>query len=251
VSGVDRSATTDTKRRRRRRVRIAAALVGAVLLAAGGAVLAVRLTGKPAGAPGGSAGPPSGLVPVSAVDGLLLGTDQVHGIVGQQLQQSSSSNQTIDSSGAFNLPECSGAIYPLESPVYAPTQYTAVRGRLLQPSPTGNPFYPLVDQSVALLPSAGRAAQLRADSQEQWQNCAGKPLTVSSGNSTMQATLANVVSQGDMISQNHTRDDGASCQHTMAVWSNVVAEALVCAETGVGNESQQVAEAILANARQQ
>jgi serine/threonine-protein kinase len=251
VSGVDRSATTDTKRRRRRRVRIAAALVGAVLLVAGGAVLAVRLTEKPARAPGASAGPPSGLVPVSAVDGLLLGTDQVHGIVGQQLQQSSSSNQTIDSSGAFNLPECSGAIYPLESPVYAPTQYTAVRGRLLQPSPTGNPFYPLVDQSVALLPSADRAAQLRADSQQQWQNCAGKPLTVSSGNSTMQATLANVVSQGDMISQNHTRDDGASCQHTMAVWSNVVAEAVVCAETGIDNESQQVVEAILANARRQ
>jgi len=228
---------------------IAAALIGAVLLVAGGAVLAVRLTGKPSGAPGASAGPPSGVVPVSAVDRLLLGTDQVHGIVGQQLQQASSSNQTIDSSGGFNLPECSGAIYPMESPVYAPTQYTAVRGRLLQPSPTGNPYYPLVDQSVALLPSADRAAQLRADSQQQWQNCAGKPLTVSSGNSTMKATLANVVSQGDMISQNRTVADGASCQHTMAVWSNVVAEAVVCAKTGVDDQSQQVAEAILANAR--
>jgi hypothetical protein len=249
VPAVDRSATAGAKRRGRRRVRIAAALVGAVLLVAGGAVLAVRLTGKPAGSPGVSAGPPSGLVPVSAVDGLLLGTDQVHGIVGQQLQQSSSSNQTIDSSGGFNLPECSGAIYPLESPVYAPTQYTAVRGRLLQPSPTGNPFYPLVDQSVALLPSADRAAQLGNDSEQQWQNCAGKPLTISSGNSTMQATLADVVSQADMISQNRTVADGASCQHTMGVWSNVVAEAVVCAKTGVDDESQKVVEAILANAR--
>jgi hypothetical protein len=249
VSGRDRPAAADTKRRGRRRVWIAAAVVGAVLLVAGGAVVAVRLTGKPSGAPGASAGPPSGLVPVSAVDGLLLGTDQVHGIVGQQLQQASSSNQTIDSSGGFNLPECSGAIYPLESPVYVPTQYTAVRGRVLQPSPTGNPYYPNVDQSVALLPSADRAAQLRADSQQQWQNCAGKPLTVSSGNNKMQATLANVVSRGDMISQNRTVADGASCQHTMGVWSNVVAEAVVCAETGVDDQSQQVAEAILANAR--
>jgi hypothetical protein len=249
VSGGGRSARADTTRRGRRRMLIAAALIGAVLLVAGGAVLAVRLIGKPSGAPGASAGPPSGLVPVSAVDGLLLGTDQVHGIVGQQLQQASSSNQTIDSSGGFNLPECSGAIYPMESPVYAPTHYTAVRGRLLQPSPTGDPYYPLVDQSVALLPSADRAAQLRADSQRQWQNCAGKPLTVSSGNSTMKATLANVVSQGDIISQNRTVADGASCQHTMGVWSNVVAEAVVCANTGVDDQSQQVAEAILANAR--
>jgi hypothetical protein len=186
---------------------------------------------------------------VSAVEGLLLGADQVHGIVGQQLQEASASNQTIDSSGGFNLPECSGAIYPLESPVYVPTQYKAVRGQLLQPSPTGNPFYPLVDQSVALMPSADRAAQLLADSKQQWQNCAGKPLTVSSGNSTMKATLANVASQGDLISQNRTVADGASCQHTMAVWSNVVAEAVVCAKTGVGDESQQVAQAILRNAR--
>jgi hypothetical protein len=250
LGGGDRSAAADTKRRGRRRVWIAAALVCAVLLVAGGAVLAVRLTGKPSGAPGASAGPPSGLVPASAVEALLLGADQVHGIVGQQLQVVSSSNQTIDSSGGFNLPDCSGAIYPLESPVYTPTRYTAVRGSLLQPSPTGNPFYPYVDQSVALLSSADRAAHLRADSKQQWQNCAGKPLTVSSGNSTMQATLANVVSQGDMISQNRTVADGASCQHTMGVWSNVVAEAVVCADTGVGDESQHVVEAILANARQ-
>jgi hypothetical protein len=249
VSGGDRSAAADTKRRGRRRVWIAAALLGAVLLVAGGAVLAVRLTGKPSGAPGASGPPPAGLVPASAVGGLLLGADQVHGIVGQQLQEVSSSNQTIDSSGGFNFPECSGAIYPLESPVYVPTGYTAVRGSLLQPSPTGNPFYPLVDQSVALLPSADRAAQLRADSERQWQNCAGKPLTVSSGNSTMHATLANVVSQGDMISQNRTVADGASCQHTMGVWSNVVADAVVCADTGVDDESQQVVNGILANAR--
>jgi hypothetical protein len=251
TSGGDRSAGADTKRRGRRRVWISAALVCAVLLVAGGAVLAVRLTGKPSGAPGALGPRPSGLVPASAAGGLLLGADQVHGIVGQQLKEVSSSNQTIDSSGSFNLPECSGAIYPLESPVYVPTRYTAVRGSLLQSSPTGNPFYPLVDQSVVLLPSADRAAQLRADSEHQWQNCAGRPLTVSLGNSTMQATLANVVSQGDMISQNRTVADGASCQHTMGVWSNVVAEAVVCADTGVADESQQVVEAILANARHQ
>jgi serine/threonine protein kinase, bacterial len=249
VSGGDRSIEADTKRRGRRRVWIAAALVCAVLLAAGGAVLAVRLTGKPTRAPGASGTPPSGLVPASAIGGLLLNADQVHGIVGQQLQEVSSSNATTDTSGSFNLPECSDAIYPLESRVYVPTQYTAVRGSVLQPSPTGNPFYPLVDQSVALLPSADRAAQFRADSAQLWQNCAGKPLTVSSGNGTMQATLANVVSQGDMISQNRTVADGASCQHAMAVWSNVVAEAVVCADTVVDDESQQVAEEILANAR--
>jgi hypothetical protein len=171
---------------------------------------------------------------------LLLNPDQVHPIVGEQLQEVSSANQTIDSSGSFNLPECSGAIYPLESRVYDPTNYEAVRGSLLQPSATGNPFYPRVDQSVAVLPSADRAAQLLADSQRQWQDCAGKELSVSSGNQTMRAMLANVVAKGDFISQDRGVADGASCQHSMGVWSNVVVEADVCAETGIDDESQHV-----------
>jgi serine/threonine-protein kinase len=257
LSRRDSAATTDSgadiKRRRRRSVWIAAAVICAVLLVTGGVVLAVRLIRTMPGTSGAtsSPNPPSSLplVSASSAAGLLLNADQVHPIVGQQLQNVSSFNQTIDSSGSFNVPECSGAIYPLESHVYDPTNYGAVRGSLFQPSATGNPFYPLVDESVALLPSAEGAAQLRADSQRQWQDCAGKDLRVSSGNRTMQARLANVVSKGDIISQDRGVADGASCQHSMGVWSNVVAEAVVCADNGIDDESQQVVEAIVANAQ--
>jgi serine/threonine-protein kinase len=252
-SGATTASGPDSKRRRRRSVWIGAAVICAVLLVTGGVVLAVRFIRTTPGTSGATStpNPPSSLplVSASSAAGLLLNPDQVHPIVGQQLQDVSSFNQTIDSSGSFNLPECSGAIYPLESHVYDPTNYGAVRGSLFQPSATGNPFYPLVDQSVALLPSAERAAQLRADSQRQWQDCAGKDLTVSSGNRTMQAKLANVVSKGDIISQDRGVADGASCQHSMGVWSNVVAEAVVCADNGIDDESQQLVEAIVANAQ--
>jgi serine/threonine-protein kinase len=252
-SGATTASGPDSQRRRRRSVWIAAAVICAVLLVTGGVVLAVRLIRTTPGVSGAtsSPNPPSSLplVPASSVGGLLLNLDQIHAIVGQQLQDVSSFNQTTDSSGSFNLPECSGAIYPMESHVYDPTNYRAVRGSLFQPSATGNPFYPLVEQSVALLPSAERAAQLRADSQRQWQDCAGKDVTVSSGNRTMYARLANVVSKGDIISQDRGVADGASCQHSMGVWSNVVAEAVVCADNGIDDESQQVVEAIVANAQ--
>jgi serine/threonine protein kinase len=251
-SGAATPLSTGTKSRRRRSAWIAAAVICAVLLLAG-VVFGMRLLRTPAGTSAASSSPnPPGslpLTPASSVDGLLLDPNQIHTIVGQQLQEVSSFNQTTDSSGSFNLPECSGAIYPLESHVYDPTNYGAVRGSLFQPSAAGNPYYPLVDQSVALLPSAERAAQLRADSQRQWQDCAGKDLTVSSENRTMQAKLANVVSKGDIISQDRGVADGASCQHSLGVWSNVVAEAVVCADNGIDDESQQVVEAILANAQ--
>ena len=252
-SGATTVSDADIKRRRHRSVWIAGAVICAVLLVTGGAVLAVRLIRTTPGTSGATSSPipPSSLplVPASSAAGLLLNLDQIHAIVGQQLQDVSSFNQTTDSSGSFNLPECSGAIYPLESHVYESTNYGAVRGSLFQPSATGDPFYPLVDQSVALLPSAERATQLRADSQRQWQDCAGKDLTVSSGNRTMRARLANVVSKGDIISQDRGVADGASCQHSMGVWSNVVAEAVVCADNGIDDESQQVVEAIVANAQ--
>ena len=242
-----------TKNRRRRSAWMAAAVICAVLLLAGGVVFGMRLLRMPPNTSAASSSPnPPGslpLIPASSVDGLLLDPNQIHTIVGQQLQEVSSFNQTTDSSGGFNFPECSGAIYPLESHVYDPTNYGAVRGSLFQPSATGNPYYPLVDESVALLPSADRAAQLRADSQREWQNCAGKDITVSSGNRTMQARLANVVSKGDIISQDRGVADGTSCQHSMGAWSNVVAEAVVCADNGIDDESQQVVETIVVNSR--
>jgi hypothetical protein len=39
------------------------------------------------------------------------------------------------------------------------------------------------------------------------------------------------------------------CEHAMGVWSNVVAEAVVCNNSDVAGHSQQIVEEILDNAR--
>jgi PknH-like extracellular domain len=73
------------------------------------------------------------------------------------LEEVSTSGGPFDSSGGFNRPTCSGAIYPVESRVYNPTGYTAIRQSLLQ-TPAGSPSNHFVDQSVALMPSIPQTA---------------------------------------------------------------------------------------------
>jgi Protein kinase domain/PknH-like extracellular domain len=245
----------DAKPRRRLGIWIAAAAICVALLVAGGVVLVPRLM-RPGS--GGTAGRPSAaesslpLVPASAVDRLLVAPAQVDAIVGQTLEEVSSSSGPFDSSGGFNRPTCTGAIYPVESRVYNPTGYTAIRQSLLQ-TPAGSPSNHFVDQSVALMPSAEGAERLRTDSQQQWQDCAGKPLTISNEHGVVNPNLANVAVRDNLIIQDRTVTGdaalGSKCQHTMGVWSNVVAEAVVCGDTDIGDQSQVVVETILSNAQ--
>jgi serine/threonine-protein kinase len=241
------------KARGSRRIWIGAAVIGAVILATAGGVLAQRAM-RPAS--GGPATPRSGtalpLVPPSAVDRLLVPPDQLNSIVGQTLEEVSSSSGPFDSAGDFNRPKCSGAIYPVESHVYNPTGYTAIRQSLFQ-TPRSGPSNHVVDQSVALMPSAERAEQLRADSERQWQDCAGKPLTITNERGIDRPELANVEARDNMIVQDRTDTGnaalGSKCQHTMGAWSNVVAEAVVCADTDISDQSQIIVETILSHAQ--
>lgn len=235
-----------------RRIWITVAVICAVSIAATGAYVAQRLM-RPA--PAGTAAPAHGahpLVPDSAADRLLVGPEQLNAIVGQPLEEVSKSNVPFDSAAGFNRPKCSGAIYPLESQVYNPTGYKAIRQSLFQ-TPEGAPSNHVVDQSVALLPSAERAEKLRAESERQWQECAGKPLTITDERGVTKPELANVEARRNLIIQDRTVTGstalGSKCQHTLGVWSNVVAEAVVCGDADIGDQSQIVVETILSNAQ--
>jgi serine/threonine-protein kinase len=244
---------------------IAAAAIAAVLLVVGGVLVVPRLTGSgsdesaapsaaasPAGEP--SAGEPSaGLVQPAAVDGLLLNAEQVSGIVGETLQETTTSSSVLDAANDFDRPECSGAIYPFEARMYDPSGFTAARQSLIVPA-EGSPSNHIVDQSVALMPTAEAADKFRADSEREWQACAGVALAIKgSDNATTRPTLADVRTQGNSIVQDRTvagdTAPGQRCQHVLGVWSNVVAEAVVCDDKGIGDQAQKVVDAILSNAQ--
>jgi serine/threonine-protein kinase len=253
----------DPKPKGRNRIWLVAAGLVAVLLVVAGVLFVPRLmksggnespapnaAGEPSAA---SAAPSAVLVQPAAADSLLLSPEEVSGIVGETLHEGSASSSVLDASPGFNRPECSPAIYPLEARMYDPSGYTAARQSLIVP-PEGNPSNHIVDQSVALMPSAELAETFRTDAQRDWQACAGVPLTITgSDNLTTKPTLADVRTQGDMIVQDRTVAGdiapGQRCQHALGVWSNVVAEAVVCDDKNIGDQAQRVVEAILANAK--
>ncbi len=246
-----------------KRIWLVTAAIGAALLVAAGVVFVPRMMGsgsdeKPAPAEAPTAAPASPteasapLVQPAAVSALLLTPQQVSDVVGETLQESSVSSAVADAASEFNRPECTGAIYPLEARMYDPSGFTAARQSLIVP-PEGSPSNHIVDQSVALMPSAERAEAFRADSQREWQACAGIPVTITGDGYTTRPTLADVRAQGNLIVQDRTvtgdTAPGQRCQHTLGVWSNVVAEAVVCDDKDIGDQSQKVVNEILANAK--
>ncbi len=242
-----------------KRIWLVAAAIGAALLVAAGVVVVPRMMGSgsdekpaPAAVPASPTEGSAPLVQPAAVSGLLLTPKQVSDVVGETLQESSVSSTALDAASEFNRPECTGAIYPLEARMYDPSGFTAARQSLIVPS-EGSPSNHIVDQSVALMPSAERAEAFRADSQREWQACAGVPVTITGDGTTTRPTLADVRAQGNLIVQDRTvtgdTAPGQRCQHTLGVWSNVVAEAVVCNDKDIGDQSQKVVNEILANAK--
>jgi hypothetical protein len=204
-------------------------------------------------APGSQAEAADQLVPPEAVGGLMLTPAQVSEIVGSDLPAATNSNAPFDASSEFNRPECTGAIYPLEARMYDPSGFTAADQSLVVPA-EGTPGNHIVDMSVALMPTAERAEQFRTDSEREWQACASQELTITRDGIATRPALAEVRVQGDLIIQDRTvtgdnTPPGQRCQHTLGVWSNVVAEAVVCNDTNIGDQSQRVVNAILENAK--
>jgi hypothetical protein len=86
---------------------------------------------------------------------------------------------------------------------------------------------------------------------KQWQSCIGKVVT--NNDPHWISTPQSVQQPGDLLVLDRTVDEygvpNFRCQHTMGVWSNLIAEALVCNDTDIGDSSQQIVEKILANAK--
>ena len=254
----------DAKPPRRKGIWIAAAAIAAVLLGVAAVVAVPRVmhSSSPettgAGATGSTAAPQpppsagagSPVVPVSAADSLLSPATKISAIIGAKVEDSESYREPYDTTGRVQPEQCAGAVFAGTALVYADLGYTALRQSILYP-PEGSPSNHFVDQSVVLTPTADGAAKVLADSKRQWGDCTGQTLAITDPG--YKVTLADVQQRGDLIVQDRTVSDYSvpnyRCQHTLGVWSNVVAEAVVCGDTDVGDQSQTIVETILSNAR--
>ncbi|ANI40820.1 sensor domain-containing protein [Mycolicibacterium vaccae] len=138
--------------------------------------------------------------------------------------------EMTDDSADVSDPECLGALYSAEEPVYAGSGYTAVLTRLA--SEPGDVYEHWVEETVVLMPSAVAAEEFVERSGREWADCAGREVAISDGEEWFDWELRDVVRDGGVVSQSSTALESApwQCQHTVAAAANMVVEASVCAE---------------------
>ncbi len=122
---------------------------------------------------------------------LLLNSSEVNAVMGSSSMQPGKPITSMDSSPVtVSLPDCQGALYTSQDPVYAGTGYTAING--LISSEPGDNYEHWVNQAVVAFPTADKARAFVQTSADKCKNCAGKTVTVTNKAKTYRWTFADV-----------------------------------------------------------
>lgn len=165
------------------------------------------------------------------LDDILLDDRELDDILAtSDMQVTDEVDEMTDDTADVSDPACIGALYTAEEPVYAGTGYTAVLTRLA--SESGADYEHWVEETGVVMPSAEAAEKFIADSALQWQDCAGRDVSVSDGEDWYDWDLSDTVRTGGILSQTSTAVDSIQwqCEHALVAASNAVLEASVCAE---------------------
>jgi hypothetical protein len=182
------------------------------------------------------------------LDDVLLSVGELNGIMGStQMKVTSELQEMTDHSGEVSDPDCLGAIYGAEEPVYAGTGWTAMRDQVVREPGEDNEHW--VEQTAVLYPSAERAQKFFDDSKSSWEKCSGYSVSVDDATATYLWQIDSVTAQDTLITQMTAQEDadGWGCQHALSVVSNVTVEAWACSYS-VGDEAATIANDMIAKA---
>jgi outer membrane murein-binding lipoprotein Lpp len=182
------------------------------------------------------------------LDDVLLSIGELNGIMGStQMKVTSELEEMTDHSGEVSDPDCLGAIYGAEEPVYAGSGWTAVRDQVVREPGEDNEHW--VEQTAVLYPSADKAQKFFDDSKASWEKCSGYSVSVDDADATYLWQIDDVTSEDSLITQATAQEDagGWACQHALSVVSNVTVEAWACSYD-VKDEAATIANDMIANA---
>jgi PknH-like protein len=185
------------------------------------------------------------------LDHVLLSIGELNGIVGStQMKVTSELEQMTDHSGEVSDPDCLGAIYGAEEPVYAGSGWTAMRDQVAREPSEDNEHW--VEQTAVLYPSAEKAQKFFDESKSAWEKCSNYSISVDDADATYLWQIDKLTAQDTTITQVAAQEDadGWECQHALSVVSNMTVEAWACGY-GVKDEAATIAEEIVANAAKQ
>jgi PknH-like protein len=182
------------------------------------------------------------------LDDVLLSIGELNGIMGStQMKVTSELQEMTDHSGEVSDPDCLGAIYGAEEPVYAGSGWTAMRDQVAREPGEDNEHW--VEQTAVLYPSAEKAQKFFDESKSAWEKCSGYSVSVDDVSATYLWQIDDVVSEDTLITQMTAQEDadGWACQHGLSVVSNVTVEAWACAYS-IKDEAATIANDMVANA---
>ncbi|HEX2286191.1 MAG TPA: sensor domain-containing protein [Mycobacterium sp.] len=184
----------------------------------------------------------------SKLDDVLLSIGELNGIMGSTtMKVTSEVEEMTDHSAAVSDPDCLGAIYGAEEPVYAGSGWTAMRDQVAREPDEYNEHW--VEQTAVLYPSAQNAQKFFDDSRSTWEDCAGYSITVDDEDVSYLWQIDDLRAEDTLITQTSRQEDadGWACQHALSVVSNLTVEAWACGYT-VGDEAAAIAMDMIANA---
>jgi len=182
------------------------------------------------------------------LDDVLLSIGEINGIMGSTtMTVTSELEEMTDHSGEVSDPDCLGAIYGAEEPVYAGSGWTAMRDQVARDPGDDNEHW--VEQTAVLYPSAEKAQKFFDDSKSSWENCGGYSVSVDDGEATYLWEIEELTADDTLLTQVTTQQDadGWACEHALSVVSNVTAEAWACGYT-LNDEAATIANEMVANA---
>ena len=184
----------------------------------------------------------------SELDAVLLSIGELNGIMGSTtMTVTSELDEMTDHSDAVSDPNCLGAIYGAEEPVYAGSGWTDVRDQVAREPDADNAHW--VEQTAVLYPSADNARQFYEESVSAWEGCANSTVSVDDSGDAYYWDLGDVTAGDALVTQLTTQQDadGWACQHALSAVSNVTVEAWACGYT-IGDEAATIVPDMVANA---
>jgi outer membrane murein-binding lipoprotein Lpp len=182
------------------------------------------------------------------LDDVLLSVGELNGIMGStQMKVTSELEEMTDHSGEVSDPDCLGAIYGAEEPVYAGSGWTAMRDQVVREPDADNEHW--VEQTAVLYPAAEKAQKFFDDSRSSWEKCSGYSVSVDDLDATYLWQIDDVAAEDTLISQMTVQEDadGWGCQHALSVVSNLTVEAWACSYS-IKDEAATIATDMIANA---
>ncbi|MCV7426145.1 serine/threonine-protein kinase PknH/PknJ [Mycobacterium montefiorense] len=189
--------------------------------------------------------PPPDPVAATRLNSLLLSSSDINSIMGAtNIQPGKPITSMGTSSMTVSIPDCQGALYTTQDPVYAGSGYTGINGVVSQEPGDNNDHW--VNQAVVAYPTADKAKAFLQTSTDKWKNCAGQTVTVKNSNKTYRWTFAPIHGSATKISVLQTQEgaEGWQCEHAMSVANNVIADINACGYH-ISDQAGQIADKIV------